>query len=85
MKVRLGLLSVSHLANDFFNGVLVAILPLLHLYYGLTYTQMSLLVLVNNLFGGFFQPFLALFSDQREKFLADELEEDLYFFSATCF
>ncbi|MCR8935902.1 MFS transporter [Brevibacillus laterosporus] len=67
MKVRLGLLSVSHLANDFFNGVLVAILPLLHLYYGLTYTQMSLLVLVNNLFGGFFQPFLALFSDQREK------------------
>ncbi|RAP30951.1 hypothetical protein C2W64_00123 [Brevibacillus laterosporus] len=67
MKVRLGLLSVSHFANDFFNGVLVAILPLLHLYYGLTYTQMSLLVLVNNLFGGFFQPFLALFSDRREK------------------
>ncbi|WP_232697227.1 MFS transporter [Brevibacillus daliensis] len=66
-RIRLGLLSTSHLANDFLYNIYIAILPLLHIWYGLSYTQMSTIVLFHGLVGGFLQPLLATFSDRREK------------------
>lgn len=66
-RLQLGLLSGSHLVNDFLNGVLIAILPLLQAVYGLSFSQLSGLVLASGVFAFLLQPALGYLADKRER------------------
>jgi MFS transporter, FSR family, fosmidomycin resistance protein len=67
LKWRLGLLSLSHLVNDFMNGILVAILPILQSAYHLSYGQLTALVLIAGVFAYLIQPILGYFADKRSR------------------
>jgi FSR family fosmidomycin resistance protein-like MFS transporter len=58
-------LSSGHLATDFASGALPALLPFLKDRFGLSYTQVALLVLASALSSSVIQPVFGLWSDRR--------------------
>jgi MFS transporter, FSR family, fosmidomycin resistance protein len=58
-------LSTGHLATDFANGVVPALLPFLVLKFGLSYTQAGLVMLVWAVSSSVVQPLFGLWSDRR--------------------
>ncbi|GGJ12019.1 putative MFS-type transporter YfnC [Alicyclobacillus cellulosilyticus] len=60
-----GFLAFSHLVNDFLNGVLGAILPLLAMQFHLTYGQVGTLTMASNASSSLVQPVFGYVSDRR--------------------
>jgi FSR family fosmidomycin resistance protein-like MFS transporter len=58
-------LSSGHLATDFANGVVPALLPFFVLKFDLSYTQAGLVMLVWSVSSSVIQPFFGLWSDRR--------------------
>src|SRR5262245_51711534 len=58
-------LSAGHMAVDFAQGALPALLPFLKDRFGLSYTLTSLLVLASTFASSFVQPLFGLWSDRR--------------------
>src|SRR5213078_4008736 len=61
----MGLLSASHLATDFANGALPALIPFLRDRFALSYTLVGLLVLSSQASSSLIQPLFGLWSDRR--------------------
>src|SRR5436309_7659627 len=61
----MALLSTSHLATDFANGALPALLPFLKDRFSLSYTLVGVLVLVAQVSSSLIQPLFGLWSDRR--------------------
>jgi MFS transporter, FSR family, fosmidomycin resistance protein len=59
------LLSTSHLATDFANGALPALLPFLKDRFSLSYTLVGVLVLASQASSSLIQPLFGLWSDRR--------------------
>src|SRR5437588_4693596 len=59
------LLSSGHLATDFANGVLPALLPFLHDRFHLSYTLSAILILASTVSSSVIQPLFGLWSDRR--------------------
>lgn len=64
-KRTLGFLSFGHMVNDFLNGVLTAILPLLAVHFRLTYGEVGALTMVSNVSSSLVQPLFGLVSDKK--------------------
>jgi len=61
----MGLLSASHLATDFANGALPALIPFLRDRFSLSYTLVGVLVLSSQASSSLIQPLFGLWSDRR--------------------
>src|SRR5437867_5104446 len=61
----MGLLSASHLATDFANGALPALIPFLRDRFSLSYTLVGVLVLSSQASSSIIQPLFGLWSDRR--------------------
>src|SRR5436190_9852629 len=61
----MGLLSASHLATDFANGALPALIPFLRDRFSLSYTLVGVLVLSSQGSSSLIQPLFGLWSDRR--------------------
>jgi FSR family fosmidomycin resistance protein-like MFS transporter len=61
----MGLLSGGHLATDFANGALPALLPYFKERFGLSYTFAALLMLASTASSSVIQPLFGLWSDRR--------------------
>src|SRR5262249_61284735 len=61
----MALLSTSHLATDFANGALPALLPFLKDRFSLSYTLVGVLVLASQASSSLIQPLFGLWSDRR--------------------
>src|SRR5438105_8393859 len=59
------LLSSGHLATDFANGVLPALLPFLHDRFHLSYTLSAVLIVASTVSSSVIQPLFGLWSDRR--------------------
>lgn len=66
-KYRLGILTGSHAVNDLYQGMVPALLPLLMLERGYTYTQATGLVLAANGISSIVQPVFGVYSDGRNR------------------
>src|SRR4029077_10626111 len=64
-KRAMALLSGGHLATDFANGALPALLPYFKDRFGLSYTLAALLMLASAASSSVIQPLFGLFSDMR--------------------
>lgn len=64
-KRAMAALSTGHLATDFANGVVPALLPFLVLEFGLSYTQAGLVMLVWAVSSSVVQPLFGIWSDRR--------------------
>ena len=60
-------LSFSHLLNDTMQSLLPAIYPLLHSEFALTFTQVGLITLTNQLTASLLQPLVGLYTDRYPK------------------
>lgn len=60
----LALLTVSHLVTDLSQGALPVLLPFLQTAFGLTYTQVGIIVLMQNLTSSVIQPVFGLITDK---------------------
>src|SRR2546430_14563798 len=61
----MGLLYASHLATDFANGALPALIPFLRDRFSLSYTLVGVLVLASQASSSLIQPLFGLWSDRR--------------------
>lgn len=64
-KRALGTLAFAHLVNDFLNGVVGAILPLLKVHFQLTYGEVGTLIMVSNVSSSLVQPLFGYVSDKK--------------------
>jgi FSR family fosmidomycin resistance protein-like MFS transporter len=60
-------LSLSHLLNDTLQSLIPAIYPLLQSSFSLTYSQIGLITLTNQLTASIFQPFVGFYTDRFPK------------------
>lgn len=63
----IGAISVSHLLNDMMQSLLLAIYPLLSAEFNLTYTQIGLITLTNQLTASLLQPVVGMYTDKYPK------------------
>lgn len=61
----LSALTLSHLLNDMMQSVVMAIYPLLKESFGLTFAQIGLITLVNQVTASLLQPVVGLYTDRR--------------------
>lgn len=64
-KRALAFLAFNHLVNDFLNGVLGAILPLLKVHFALSYTEIGILTMTSNVSSSLVQPLFGYLSDRK--------------------
>lgn len=64
-KRAIGYLAFSHCVNDFLNGVVGAILPLLAVHFHLSYMEVGTLMMTANVSSSLIQPLFGLLSDKK--------------------